>query len=380
MRKRVLAVFLAAAVLTGMAGACGKEGQEEKKEPEKTEAAAGDQETGGETGERGTEKEGQKEETEAKGAEGSLTVYYGATLEQMTPILEGFQKQYPGIEVKSYRGANEELSATMEMEIKSGNPQFDVAVMGNGPILTLQDGYDCFQPFAPEAKASISEGLLDPAGILTPVGTGFYTIIYNTNLVSAEEAPQSFADLLDDKWDNSLVIADPTSSSSVYTLIWMITQKLGADPYGWPYFERLQELNVNYASSHGTIGELVAMGERKVGVQVMATAGTSLKKGDPVAIVYPEEGLPSEVNVGVIRKDTPNLEAAELFMDFILSDEGQRLVAENLGWIPVRMDIADYKLADGTSLSDLNFIPRDVSWVTGNKEDILEKFAEIRAE
>ncbi len=376
MRKRVLAMFLAATVMAGTLMACGKEAQEEKKGPEKTEAVS--QETGGETKTGETEKAEQAEPP--KSAEGSLTVYYGATLEQMTPILEAFQKKYPGIEVKSYRGANEELSATMEMEIKSGNPQFDVAVMGNGPIITLQEGYDCFQSFEPEAKASISEGLLDPTGILTPVGTGFYTIIYNTNLVSEEEAPGSFADLLDEKWDNSLVIADPTSSSSVYTLIWMITQKLGTDPYGWPYFERLQELNVNYASSHGTIGELVAMGERKVGVQVMATAGTSLKKGDPIAIVYPEEGLPSEVNVGVIRKDTPNEAAAELFMNFILSDEGQRLVADNLGWIPVRTDIADYKLADGTALSDLNFIPRDVTWVTGNKEEILEKFAEIRAE
>lgn len=373
MRKRTLAVFLAAAVTAAMFMACGKEEkQDEEKAAQKAEETAAVKEADRE--ETGNETEGQQ------AAEGNLTVYYGATLEQMTPILDAFQQKYPGIEVKSYRGANEELSAAMEMEIKSGNPQFDVAVMGNGPIITLQDEYGCFQPFIPEVKDSISEGLLDPEGILTPVGTGFYTIIYNTNLVSETDAPKSFADLLDEKWDNSLVIADPTSSSSVYTLIWMITQQLGTDPYGWPYFERLQELNVNYASSHGTIGELVAMGERKIGVQVMATAGTSLKKGDPIAVVYPEEGLPSEVNVGVIREGTSNTEAAELFMNFILSDEGQMLVAENLGWIPVRTDISDYGLADGTSLSDLDFIPRDVNWVTENKEEILEKFGEIRAE
>lgn len=307
-----------------------------------------------------------------------LTVYYGATLDQMTPVLDAFQAKYPDIEIKSYRAANEELAATMEMETRSGNPQFDVVVQGNGPVITLQDKYDCFQPFTCASNDAIAEGLLDSEGIMTPVGTGFYVIIYNTNLVSEEEAPKSFKDLMDPKWENAIAMADPTSSSSVYTLIWMMTQYLDQETYGWHFFETLEDLNVNYVASHGTIGELVAMGERKVGIQVMATAGTSLKKGDPIAIVYPEEGMPSEVNVAAIRKGTPNQEAAELFVDFLLSEEGQKMVAENLGWIPVRTDLTDYALADGTPLSEIKLISRDVTWVTEQKSEVLDKFAEIR--
>jgi len=362
--KKICALLLVVTMVFAL-GACGtKKDTDEAKEQETAVQAEEAAET---------EKTDDLEDME-------LTVYYGATLEQMTPVLDAFQEKYPNVKVQSYRGANEELSATMEMEVKSGNPQFDVAVMGNGPIITLKDKYDCFQPFTTDANDSISESLLDPENVLVPVGTGFYTIIYNTNLVSEEDAPTSFADLLDEKWDNAVAMADPTSSSSVYTLIWMITEHLGESPYGWEYFEKLQDLNVNYVSSHGTIGELVAMGERSVGIQVMATAGTSLKKGDPIAIVYPEEGLPSEVNVTVMRKDTPNQEASALFINFLLSEEGQKLVAENLGWVPVRTDIADYQLADGTALSEIDLIPRDVTWVTENKEDIIAKFTELRAE
>lgn len=307
-----------------------------------------------------------------------LTVYYGATLDQMTPVLNAFQEKYPGIKLKSYRAANEELAATMEMETRSGNPQFDVVVQGNGPVITLQRKYDCFKPYTCASEEAIAQSLKDPDGIMTPVGTGFYVIIYNTNMVSAQEAPKSFKDLMDPKWENAIVMADPTSSSSIYTLIWMMTQYLDPEIYGWNFFERLQELNLNYVASHGTIGELVSMGERKVGIQVMATAGTSLKKGDPIAIVYPEEGMPSEVNVAAIRKDTPNEEAAALFIDFLLSEEGQKMVADNLGWIPVRTDLTDYALADGTPLSDIQLISRDVTWVTDKKSEVLDKFAEIR--
>ena len=225
---------------------------------------------------------------------------------------------------------------------------------------------------------AIQQSLLDANGVMTPVGTGFYVIIYNTNQVSAEESPKSFKDLLDPKWESAIAMADPTSSSSVYTFIWMITQYLDSNEYGWDYFQKLQDLNVNYVASHGTIGELVSMGERKIGIQVMATAGTSLKKGDPIAINYPAEGVPSEVNVAAIRKDTPNQEAAELFVNFILSEEGQKLVGDNLGWIPVRTDLRDYTLADGTPLSDITMIARDVTWVNEQKNMILDKFAEIR--
>lgn len=209
-----------------------------------------------------------------------LTVYYGATLDQMTPVLNAFQAKYPDVKLKSYRAANEELAATMEMETRSGNPQFDVVVQGNGPVITLQGKYGCFEPFTCASNEAVAESLRDPDGIMTPVGTGFYVIIYNTNLVGAEEAPASFKDLMDPKWENAITLADPTSSSSVYTLIWMMTQYLDQETYGWNFFEKMQELNANYVASHGTIGELVSMGERKVGIQVMATAGTSLKKGD----------------------------------------------------------------------------------------------------
>jgi len=87
--------------------------------------------------------------------------------------------------------------------------------------------------------------------------------------------------------------------------------------------------------------------------------------------------MPSEVNVAAIRKDTPNRKAAQMFVNFLLSEEGQNLVARNLGWIPVRSDLKDYALADGKLLSEIQLISRDVKWVTENKPFVLEKFAEI---
>lgn len=307
-----------------------------------------------------------------------VTIYFSPTIDQMTPVLDAFKAKYPDIEIKTYRGVSEEMAATMDLEVKSGNPQFDVVFMSNGPVITLQDKYQCFQKFTPEGQEHFQQALLDPEGELMPIGTGFYTIIYNKNLVGEADIPISFKDLIDPKWNHGIVMADPTSSSSVYTFIWFITQYLDQKEYGWDYFKKLQALDVSYVSSHGTLGETVAIGERKVGIQVMATAGSSLKKGDPIGIVYPEEGLPSEVNVLAIRKDTPNDEAAKLFANFIASKEGQKLVGDNCGWVPVRTDLDEYTLADGTKLSDVTMLARDVKWVNSEKPMVIEKFGEIR--
>lgn len=302
-----------------------------------------------------------------------LTVYYGAMRSQMEPVLDAFKKQYPNITIKEHRAATEELMATMEMELRARNPQFDVAVAQNAGFLNLQNDYGLFDAYAPSSRSAIMEGLLDPENIQTPIGTGFYVILYNSKLVSKEEAPKSWADLIDAKWTNKITLADPKSSSSVYSFIWYITQHLKGEPYGWSYFEQLQKLKPAYAPSHGNIGEVVALGERSIGVQVMATVRSSMAKGDPVSWVFPADGIPSELTVSVIRKNTPSRRAAELFTEFLLSKEGQQLVADHLGYIPVRKDL-DFSFANGAKLSDITLIKRDVDWIANNKEDVIERF------
>lgn len=305
-----------------------------------------------------------------------LTVYYGVMRSQMEPVLNKFKELYPNIVIKEHRAATEELIATMDMELRARNPQFDVAVGQNAGFLNLQKDYNSFDSYMPEVRSSIMEGLLDSENIQIPVGTGFYVILYNTNLVSEAEAPKSWADLLNEKWTNKIILADPKSSSSVYSFIWYISQYLKGEPYGWEYFEKLQTLKPSYAPSHGNIGEVVALGERSIGVQVMATVRSSMAKGDPVSWIFPSDGIPSELTVAVIRKNTPNRRAAEIFIDFLLSREGQQLVADHLGFIPVRKDL-DFSFVNGAKLSNIELIKRDVNWIADNKEDVVERFRVI---
>ena len=112
-------------------------------------------------------------------------------VEMKNPIKEA--DAHPEIAVKSFRAPTEELTATMDMELKAGKPKFDVFSAGFPYIWTLQQKYKAFRTFSPNEGDHIIQGLRDPEQIQVPCGFGIYVIEYNTKLVSKEEAPQEEA-------------------------------------------------------------------------------------------------------------------------------------------------------------------------------------------
>ena len=229
----------------------------------------------------------------------------------------------------------------------------------------------------PANLANVKPELINDTGCIFPIGVGFYTIIYNTNLIDEADAPASFAVLLDEKYANKIVMADPASSGSIYNFLWFVTQKMGdVEGYGWDYFEKLAELNPMLVSSHGTLGETVSIGERAIGIQVLATAMTAVGRGDPIKVIYPEEGCPGDSAVAAISKDTKKAEAAKIFLEFLLSEEGQKVVGANC-WPPVLSKLENFTFADGTNPADVTVYSSDVNWVVDEKPNTLEQFKAI---
>ena len=305
-----------------------------------------------------------------------LTLYYGTMREMMEPVITAFMEKYPNIKVNEFRATTEELAATMQMELMAGNPQFDVTIIGDTTIEQIMEQYpDAFTEFTPQEESAIMPGLLDEDGIVLPVGMGFYTIAYNTDLVSESDAPTCWEDLLDEKWNNLMIMADPQSSSAVYGFIWYIVAYEGL---GWEYFDKLDALNINYQGSHGTIAEMLNIGERAVAVLPMANVIKCINEGNPVSYNVPTDGSPTELTAAVLTKDSPNQEAAELFLNFLISVEGQELVTEHLGYIPVRSDM-DFTLPDGTTLEGLDLHSRDVAWINEHREEIIDYFSALYA-
>jgi iron(III) transport system substrate-binding protein len=164
----------------------------------------------------------------------------------------------------------------------------------------------------------------DPDGTFASFRVWVCIIAYNTTLVKAEDAPKSFADLLDPKWKGKLVKAHPSYSGTIMTATYQMQRDLG-----WSYYEKLAQQNVMQVQSSADPPKRLALGERAVMADGNEYNIFQLKEsGGPVEPIYATEGSPLIVGPTGMFKAAPNPNAARLFCNFSFSPEAQQLIID----------------------------------------------------
>ena len=171
------------------------------------------------------------------------------------------------------------------------------------------------QPYVPEDVAKFYPAEhKDPDGLFASFRVGLSVIGYNTNLVKAEDAPKSFADLLDPKWTGKMVKAHPGYSGNVMTATFQMARDLG-----WEYLEKLAKQKIMQVQSSADPPKKLALGERAVMADGNEYNALQIKEsGQPVEIVYPTEGTPMVVGPNAIFKAAPNPERRAAVPELLL--------------------------------------------------------------
>ena len=143
---------------------------------------------------------------------------------------------------------------------------------------------------------------------------------------------------------------------------------------GWAFFEKLKADDTVAVRGNGAVLTAIASGEKPYGVLVDFMAFNAKAKGSPVDFVFPAEGSPAVTEPVAIIKTTRNPAAARSFVDFILSDAGQKL-ALSMGYIPVRASAGSPSwLPAGTKIK---LMPTDIANVVRNNTANLKRFADL---
>ena len=180
-------------------------------------------------------------------------------------------------------------------------------------------------PYLPEEVAKYyDKGYYDPDGLHVTTRVLVSPLGYNTNLVKKEDAPKSFADLLDPKWAGKMVKAHPAYSGTIMNATFQIARDLG-----WEYFEKLAKQRVMQVQSATDTPKKIALGERAVMVD---GAGylviRSRRRASRSRSIYPEEGTPLATSPSAVFKSAPNPNAARLFQNWMHSREGQQILVD----------------------------------------------------
>lgn len=268
--------------------------------------------------------------------EGSLMWYTTTIPEQLgDPLIKGFEEKYPWAHVEMYRANSTDISSKVLQEYKTGNHTVDV-VDGTGTA-TILESADVLQPFtSPELDAYPPEAK-DPDGFWGPQLLYFMVVAYNTDAVSPDEAPKTYEDLLDPKWKGQMSWSTSQTSGGPL-FIGNLISAWGEDKAG-DYLDRLsaQEMR-NVDTSGRAVLDQVISGQAPIGVQLFNDQVEESKQdGAPVdwSALSPVTAQYSRVS---LAKSPPHPHMAMLFIDFMMSEEGQEIIRDGNG-IPAHPDI-----------------------------------------
>ena len=257
--------------------------------------------------------------------EGKVVYYTSIDLPMAEKIAKAFEAKFPGISVRVERSGAERVFQRIAQEYSSRITAVDVVNSSDAAhfIVWRQEGI--LAPHVPEdvAKHYPAEHK-DADGLFASFRVGLSVIGFNTGLVKPEEAPKSFADLLDPKWKGKMVKAHPSYSGTIMTATQQLTRDLG-----WEYLEKLAQQNVMQVQSASDPPKKLALGERAVQADGNEYNLFQLKEqGRPVEPVYATEGTPLVVGPNGVFKSAPNPNAARLFQNWCFSAECQQLIID----------------------------------------------------
>jgi iron(III) transport system substrate-binding protein len=259
---------------------------------------------------------------EAAKKEGKVVWYTSVDLPLAERITKAFQERFPGVAARVERSGAERIFQRIGQEYSSNIYAVDVVNSSDAAHLIVWKRNGWLAPYVPEdvAKHYPAEHK-DADGMFASFRIFLCPIAYNTNLVKRDEAPKSYADLLDPKWTGKIVKAHPGYSGTILTATHQIARDIG-----WPYFEKLAQQRIMQVQSASDPPKKLALGERAVMADGVEYVLFQLKeKGDPIEIVYPTEGTPLIIGPNALFKNAPNPNAARLLQIWMFSAECQQL-------------------------------------------------------
>ncbi|KKX34076.1 ABC transporter substrate-binding protein [Rhizobium sp. LC145] len=261
-----------------------------------------------------------------------LVLYTSQPNEDAQATVDGFKAANPDIDVEWVRDGTPQIMAKLNAEIQAGNPMADVLLIAD--TVTLERMKQAGQLLAyksPEA-ANFDAALYDADGYYHSTKLITTGIMYNTQ---AGMKPTSWADLA--KPEAKGLVAMPSPLASGAALIHAQTLA-GVDGLGWDYYKQLKDNGAVAAGGNGGVLKAVASGEKAYGVVVDYLPIREKAKGAPVEFVFPTEGVSAVTEPAAILSSTKHADAARKFIDYLLSENGQKIAAK-LGYIPARNGI-----------------------------------------
>ncbi|GGA47242.1 ABC transporter substrate-binding protein [Paenibacillus physcomitrellae] len=306
--------------------------------------------------------------TTAASTDKKLTVYSAGPEGLATKLIEGYEAK-TGVKVEMFQGTTGKILARMEAE--KSNPVADVVILASLPSAQGLKDEGLTLPYPEAVNADkLNPDWSDADGNYFSTSASALGIAYNTKLVKTP--PTSWEDLTKPEFKDQVNIPDPSLSGSALDFMTGYLSVKGDS--GWSLFENFKKNGVAMAGANQEALDPVITGAKGVvAAAVDYMTYSSKAKGEPVDIVYPKDGTVISPRPAAILKSTQHEANAKAFIDYLLSDEAQKMVTDAY-LLPGRTDI---KADNRANLDEIPQFKVDWDYMNKNGADITEKFTQM---
>lgn len=300
-------------------------------------------------------------------ADGSVTVYTATPQNFIDALVPAFEAK-TGTKVEIIKAGSGELLNRLTAEASA--PVADVLWSVDGTVVDFNPAL--FEAYQATEADKLAEGMKQ-SDLWTPFTAVVTTFIVNESKLDGKPVPTSWEMLADPQYDDMISSARVDSSGSAYIQLATVLQFFGDEAKGWEVYKGLLG-NYVLSESSGAVPRFVNDGELAIGVTLEDGALRYVEGGGPVQMVYPSEGTAIAPDAMALIKGGPNADNGKAFIDFMLSQEGQTIVAEQ-GRRPVRGDVASNPALK--PLSEVKSANYDAKWAADNRDRLVEEWKSL---
>ena len=255
---------------------------------------------------------------------GTVRIYVSLATSAMTKLVAAMNKHFPNLKIDFVRAGSVETVKRFVAERQAGRIGADL-IHGADPggfEYFAEKGWLDTRLAALPSTQDYREGFFDrKAGWVALRATGIAPM-YNTKLVAKDALPKTWKELIEARWKGRIAISDPTRAGSSFSHLYAMWKMYGAD-----YLDKFAKNDPFVAGDGTATRDAIANGERDIAPVSEYDAFTFRKEGRPVEVAWVEDGtimLPAPLG---LVKGSPNSENALALAEYMLSREGQELIA-----------------------------------------------------
>ena len=255
-----------------------------------------------------------------------LVVY----LNDFDDVIADMFKEATGYDVEVVSGNSAETMSRIAAE--KGNPQWDVVWIDSMyDVYNLAGDGELMTDFEPENAVNLT----DFSKTLVPENKCMYptdihaagVLVYRNDVWSEADAPKTFADLTDEKYKDQVGMADPGVAAPAYPLAAYFMDTLGLEA-GEEYFTTLFDHGLKVFPKNPQVVQALAGGDISIAMLQETNAYDMVASGEPITIIWPEDGAPGSTRVAAISAQSEQPEIAKMFVNFLLDAKTQQALVD----------------------------------------------------